>query len=98
MKHSSARIVVERTIGVLKARFRCLQGAKVLHYKPEKATQIVNVCASLYNICIFYKTHMSEEIPESEIHIVEDLPVFPTDNDNGNEGNIIRNGILRHML
>lgn len=54
-KHISARNVVERCFGVLKNRFRCLIGSRGLHYHPSKATQIVNACCALHNICIYYK-------------------------------------------
>lgn len=53
-KHAKVRNIVERTIGVLKNRFRCLLGARQLHYKPSKVTTIANVCAALHNICIQY--------------------------------------------
>ncbi|XP_005189351.2 uncharacterized protein LOC101895445 [Musca domestica] len=53
-KHSKARHIMERTIGVLKNRFRCLFGIRPLYYEPNKAQQIVNVCAALHNICIQY--------------------------------------------
>ncbi|KAK8764466.1 hypothetical protein V5799_032925 [Amblyomma americanum] len=32
--HDSMRCVVERSIGVLKIRFRCLQRYRTLHYEP----------------------------------------------------------------
>ncbi|XP_065087445.1 putative nuclease HARBI1 [Ochlerotatus camptorhynchus] len=39
-----------RTIGVMKNVFRCILGARQLHYKPEKAAKIVNVCCALHNL------------------------------------------------
>ncbi|XP_022828419.1 putative nuclease HARBI1 [Spodoptera litura] len=49
--HVRARNVIERTIGLLKARFRCLLIHRVLHYSPEVAGSIVNACVILHNIC-----------------------------------------------
>lgn len=48
--HCSARNVIERCFGVLKARWRCLLAHRVLHYSPQKAGKIVNACAVLHNI------------------------------------------------
>ncbi|KAK1906710.1 putative nuclease HARBI1, partial [Dissostichus eleginoides] len=50
-RHSQARAVVERTIGLLKGRWRCLDaiGGK-LSYKPDKVCQIVRACAVLHNL------------------------------------------------
>ncbi|XP_050339117.1 putative nuclease HARBI1 [Bactrocera neohumeralis] len=55
--HAKARNIVERTIGVFKNRFRCLLGARELHYEPWKAPQIVNVAAVLHNVCIHYRVN-----------------------------------------
>ena len=52
--------MVERTIGVLKNRFRCILGARQLHYSPNVAAKITNVCAALHNICIYYKIDLPE--------------------------------------
>ncbi|KAF9419665.1 hypothetical protein HW555_003943 [Spodoptera exigua] len=49
--HVRTRNIVERTIGLLKARFRCLLVHRVLHYAPPVAASIVNACVVLHNIC-----------------------------------------------
>ena len=46
------RSVVERTIGHLRNRFRCLSKHRVLEYKPVKAGKIVNACTVLHNKCV----------------------------------------------
>ncbi|XP_060809565.1 putative nuclease HARBI1 [Amyelois transitella] len=49
--HCSARNRVERTIGLLKARWRCLLKHRVLHYKPDMVSKIINACCVLHNMC-----------------------------------------------
>lgn len=49
--HVQTRNTIERTIGLLKARFRCLLVHRVLHYKPKMAASIVIACVILHNIC-----------------------------------------------
>lgn len=63
---SKCRNVVERTIGVLKNRWRCLLAARQLHYGPKKTVQIINVCSALHNICISFNSDF-ETAPISEI-------------------------------
>ncbi|XP_026289152.1 putative nuclease HARBI1 [Frankliniella occidentalis] len=48
--HSRVRMVVERCIGVLKARWRCICNDNALPYRPEKSGQIINACVVLHNI------------------------------------------------
>ncbi|XP_052755270.1 putative nuclease HARBI1 [Galleria mellonella] len=50
--HVRTRNVIERTIGLLKARFRCLLVHRVLHYAPEVAASIVNACVVLHNMTV----------------------------------------------
>ncbi|RVE41269.1 hypothetical protein evm_014081 [Chilo suppressalis] len=49
--HVQTRNVIERTIGVLKARFRCLLVHRTLHYQPQMAGFFTNACVILHNIC-----------------------------------------------
>ena len=49
--HNQAHTVVERTIGLLKGRWRCLDSTGgTLSYKPEKVCTIVRACAVLHNV------------------------------------------------
>lgn len=95
-KHAQGRNIIERVIGVLKSRFRCLLQARELHYTPKKATQIINVCAALHNICIKYRLENPEDFYEEnilEIHHVSPDPANPT----FIEGSRIRDSIASFM-
>lgn len=50
--HTAMRSVVERCIGLLKSRFRCLQRYRTLQYEPHKASDIVAACCALHNLCL----------------------------------------------
>lgn len=50
--HASARSVVDRCIGLLKNRFRCLQQPRALPCEPGLATYIIGACCALYNLCL----------------------------------------------
>ncbi|XP_055913458.1 putative nuclease HARBI1 [Eupeodes corollae] len=59
--HKAARKIIEQVNGVLKGRWRCILGARELHYEPQKAIQIVNTCCALHNMCIFFKISLPME-------------------------------------
>ncbi|XP_036343884.1 putative nuclease HARBI1 [Rhagoletis pomonella] len=54
--HSKARCIIERTIGILKGRWRILGYGKRGRYHPIKVARFANVSAALHNICIKFKT------------------------------------------
>jgi len=47
------RNTVERTIGILKSRFRCLdhKSRGAMQFSPEKSAQVIACCAILHNYC-----------------------------------------------
>ncbi|KAK3923635.1 Putative nuclease, partial [Frankliniella fusca] len=51
-RHCRARNSVERCIGVLKSRFRCLLKDRTHHYLPLRAATIIKACTVLHNMCI----------------------------------------------
>lgn len=76
--HRRIRSLIERTNGLLKMRFRCLLKHRILHYKPDVASRIVNACVVLHNMCIEEKVPMppAEEIDyniDLEINVNNDI-------------------------
>ncbi|KAJ8974307.1 hypothetical protein NQ317_009547 [Molorchus minor] len=65
--HASARNCIERCFGVLKGKFRCLLGERVLRYSPEKVGTIAVSCAVLHNICIAARLEHNFDIPEQAV-------------------------------
>ena len=73
--HRRARSCVERCIGVLKARFRCLIQERVLKYAPVKAGSIINACAILHNFMV------ARNVPLPPEHEILEHMDDPGDND-----------------
>ena len=59
-RFAKARSIVERAIGVLKGRWRCLTRQRMLHYQPRTASQMINACAAMHNICLQLNDGMQE--------------------------------------
>lgn len=92
--HSKTRITVERSIGVAKNTFRCILGARQLHYKPEKAAQIVNACVALHNLRIKFKM----DFDEPELSTGEGDADFHVIESNQNDANRTREEIMNNIL
>ncbi|KAJ3662516.1 hypothetical protein Zmor_006861 [Zophobas morio] len=73
--HRSARSCVERCIGVLKARFRCLIQERVLKYPPVKAGSFIKACAILHNFMV------ARNLPLPPEHEILEHMHDPGDND-----------------
>ncbi|KAF9815911.1 hypothetical protein SFRURICE_009809 [Spodoptera frugiperda] len=82
VKHVTARNTVERCIGVLKARFRCLLVARTLHYSPITAGKIVNACCVLHNIANTAREPLpSDEVYEEVLRLQQEENNYAAPND-----------------
>lgn len=58
---TKTRQVIERTFGILKSRFRCLdRSGGVLQYTPSVCCRIIVACAVLHNYCIRHHVSLAE--------------------------------------
>lgn len=99
--HKKTRCLVERGIGILKSRFRCLSKQRILMYEPEKAGKIINTCAILHNflICNGYPLPLISEIEEEmddndDENIIIEYPA----NEIYRAGLVERNTIVRNYF
>lgn len=71
--HSQARSIVERTIGIWKARWRCISSECKMRFAPEKIASIINVSAALHNICREYNITWNKPEPSDVGFHVDDV-------------------------
>lgn len=60
----SIRQIIERCIGLLKVRFRCILGERKLRYSPTKVGRIIYSCATLHNFLIFNRYDIRRDIDD----------------------------------
>ncbi|XP_029463347.1 putative nuclease HARBI1 [Rhinatrema bivittatum] len=89
--HGSTRNVIERTFGVLKGRFRCLDRSRgALRYSAEKVVSIILACCMLHNIC--QRFGVDAEVDEN---LPPDPPVeLAAEADNTAQGHEVRQRII----
>lgn len=93
--HSKTRWVVERSFGLLKNVFRCILAARQLHYKPEKATKIINVCCALHNLRIRFNVPISNE---NVLQLEEDVPEEAAHEEENETASNIRDEIMYSII
>lgn len=76
------RSIIERVNGVLKMRFRCLLKHRVLYYKPETASKIINTCCALHNMCI--ENDLDNVAPEANDDLLDGMLIHDEESDEAN--------------
>lgn len=66
----STRQLVERTIGVLKGRFRCIMGERPLRYHQTKVSKIVYTCATLHNFLLLNGFDMFHDLNGNNLQAI----------------------------
>lgn len=86
--HIRARNIVERTIGLLKVRFRCILKERTSRYSPEYVTKIIKACAVLHNLCV----RNNVPLPHEQVQLRPNEVDAPGPNDvpNRHEGMLAR--------
>ncbi|XP_067215635.1 putative nuclease HARBI1 [Linepithema humile] len=92
--HVKARCSVERCIGVLKGRWRCLRKERALHYKPEFAALIVNAVCVLHN----YAKHFNVPDPDIFLDDIDIEDEVPREENAHLTGNEVRENIIRRYF
>ncbi|KAJ1207883.1 hypothetical protein NDU88_003273 [Pleurodeles waltl] len=80
--HGRTRRVIERTFGILKARFRCLHmTGGSLFYSPRKVCQIIIACSMLHNLALRRQVPFLQEDGPDDGVVAAVEPVKPVDSD-----------------
>lgn len=93
----SVRHLIERTIGVLKMRFRCILGERQLRYNQTKVSKIICACATLHNFLLSNRFNILHEMNEDDLQNLIDDAQAMHDNPpaNRNLGVARRNELIR---
>lgn len=99
-KIRSTRSLIERVIGLLKVRFRCLLGERQLRYNQTKVSYIVYACVTLHNFLITKRFNIMHDINENDLrnfHLNE-VEIENIENvDNHATGVVRRNELMQFL-
>lgn len=93
-----ARLTVERTIGRWKETLRCALRDRLLHYKPNKASKIVNACAVIHNICVENRLDLPHENGRRGERFNPRIHAEPLHDRQGAAGRVARNRLMNHLI
>lgn len=96
----SVRSIIERVIGLLKMRFRCLLGERQLRYNQTKVGRIIYSCATLHNFLISRRFDIMHGIDLdnfNEEFMDRDVPNVNNNANHQINGINRRNELIRHF-
>lgn len=99
----ATRQIIERCIGLLKVRFRCIMGERQLRYSPTKVGRIVYACATLHNFLILNQYDILHDIDQNMLHnFINAQNIAPiaqnSAQDNSRLGQMRRNEVMNHLI
>lgn len=96
------RQIIERCIGLLKVRFRCILGERQLRYSPTKVGRIIYSCATLHNFLILNNYDIQYDIDADMLANVINAQNIPHALNpplaNLQSGQNRRNEIMNHLI
>lgn len=96
------RQIIERCIGLLKVRLRCILGKRKLRYNPSKVGRIIYSCATLHNFLISNRfdilRDIDQDILQNVINVQHAVQVVNIPQGNLLTGQIRRNEVLNDLI
>lgn len=94
------RNLIERCIGVLKLRFRCILGERKLRYHPTRAALIFYSCVTLHNFLIRNNFDIMHDIDQADLgNLINNNgnQHVPNPQQNRLEAIALRNQLIAHL-
>lgn len=95
--HMRARNCIERYIGVLKSRFRCLLKSRVSRYNENFVGTLINVCSTVHNICLRFNVPLLDDLIIVDMDNAQQIQINIGQNFL-REGNVVRNNIVNQYF